>query len=327
MTKVVLVGIMGVSPERLFGSETSDNVRQLMEAGRFGPLVGVEGTAAWAEWLTLACGRRVEARGHLARGEASYDLVRAMVSLGTEQTPIWDWVAESGGDSLLIMPSKECDRPDHAYVISLEPTGLKRGAFDLAVEQEASRSRTRCGTPVEQSIFSEGCTDYAAFRARYAGLRACLEAVSWTFVQLIDNTLERLLRDMPSGNRSDAVRDSYLARFDEEIGKTLETLDDDTVFALISLDSASTATAAFGEPTGAYVIAGPDCPVECGPEELSILDVAPTLLAAAGHAIPATMQGTPHFARACEPETGAMGFDQRELELLRERLSGLGYIG
>ena len=40
MTKVVLVGIMGVSPERLFGSETSDNVRQLMEAGRFGPLVG-----------------------------------------------------------------------------------------------------------------------------------------------------------------------------------------------------------------------------------------------------------------------------------------------
>jgi predicted AlkP superfamily phosphohydrolase/phosphomutase len=73
---------------------------------------------------------------------------------------------------------------------------------------------------------------------------------------------------------------------------------------------------------GAFVLAGPGCPLQGEIEGAHLLDIAPTLLELAGYDVPSSMQGRRLTAHA--PPAAAE--EPREDELIRERLSGLGYI-
>jgi predicted AlkP superfamily phosphohydrolase/phosphomutase len=77
--------------------------------------------------------------------------------------------------------------------------------------------------------------------------------------------------------------------------------------------------------TGAFILASVNNPLSGEIHNAHVLDIVPTLLDVAGYDIPASMQGrslVSGFAalRSREP------LSQKEHDLLRERLSGLGYI-
>ena len=76
---------------------------------------------------------------------------------------------------------------------------------------------------------------------------------------------------------------------------------------------------------GAFILAAPNCPLSGELEGVHLLDMAPTLLELGGYDVPPSMQGRSLFEGAAVglPESALSLSDE---ELVRQRLSGLGYI-
>jgi predicted AlkP superfamily phosphohydrolase/phosphomutase len=77
---------------------------------------------------------------------------------------------------------------------------------------------------------------------------------------------------------------------------------------------------------GSFILAGSNNPVQGSVEGAHLLDVAPTLLELAGYDVPSTMQGRSLMAGHLVGAGEVRSQDVDDEELVRERLSGLGYI-
>jgi predicted AlkP superfamily phosphohydrolase/phosphomutase len=77
---------------------------------------------------------------------------------------------------------------------------------------------------------------------------------------------------------------------------------------------------------GAFILAAPSNPLAGEVVGAHLLDMAPTLLELAGHDIPPSMQGRSLVAGHATPAPG-FAFSGTSEEIVRGRLSGLGYIG
>jgi hypothetical protein len=130
-----------------------------------------------------------------------------------------------------------------------------------------------------------------------AGLGAKLESGAWDYCQL--NAAFK-----PDGGSSDP----YLG-FDQNLGDALQHLGDDTMILVL------------GE--GCFVLVSANNPIS-GYQNGSTLDLTPTMLELAGYPLPASTEGTSWVA-GMELNTTS-GLTDDEQALLRERLSGLGYI-
>lgn len=77
---------------------------------------------------------------------------------------------------------------------------------------------------------------------------------------------------------------------------------------------------------GSFILAASNSPVYGEVQGARILDVAPTLLELGGYDLPPSMQGKPLTAGTGPAGVEESGYSSSEEELVRERLSGLGYI-
>ncbi len=77
---------------------------------------------------------------------------------------------------------------------------------------------------------------------------------------------------------------------------------------------------------GAFILAAPNNPLQGEVNDAHLLDMAPTLLELAGYDIPPSMQGASLVAGHTMELGGSLDLPLNEVEILRERLSGLGYI-
>jgi predicted AlkP superfamily phosphohydrolase/phosphomutase len=78
---------------------------------------------------------------------------------------------------------------------------------------------------------------------------------------------------------------------------------------------------------GGFMLAGPSLPLYGEVQGAHVLDMSPTLLNLGGYDIPSAMQGKSLFAGMTPGRAPETGITADEEEILRERLSGLGYIG
>lgn len=102
--------------------------------------------------------------------------------------------------------------------------------------------------------------------------------------------------------------DPYLD-FDLDLGETLQHLSDDTLLAIIG--------------DNIFVLVASNNPIT-GFQDGSTLDFTPTLLELAGYPLPSNIAGRSWVAGM--ELNNASGLNEDEQALLRERLSGLGYI-
>jgi len=77
---------------------------------------------------------------------------------------------------------------------------------------------------------------------------------------------------------------------------------------------------------GAFILAASNNPLEGQVEGAHLLDIAPTLLELGGYDVPDTMQGESLMAGTASGAVTIPDLSASEEEILRERLSGLGYI-
>ena len=106
-------------------------------------------------------------------------------------------------------------------------------------------------------------------------------------------------------------------QIDEAVGRVLESLNDETVLLVVSAPAA--------QGPGAFILAGPGSPLSGEVQGVQLEDLAPTLLQLAGHEVPAAITGRSLLtADRNQPEPRGQALSDEEL--IRERLSGLGYI-
>jgi predicted AlkP superfamily phosphohydrolase/phosphomutase len=78
---------------------------------------------------------------------------------------------------------------------------------------------------------------------------------------------------------------------------------------------------------GSFILASPNNPLRGEVEGAHLLNIAPTLLEMGGYDLPRSMQGTSMISGVELAAVSSNGFAGTEEEIIRERLSGLGYIG
>jgi hypothetical protein len=121
-------------------------------------------------------------------------------------------------------------------------------------------------------------------------------------------------------------------RLDTELGQVLETLSNDTVILLVLVQDAEVAEnrsvdgVSGSAVLGLFALAAPNSPLMGEMQGAHLTDIAPTLLALAGYQIPGSMQGKPLVSGSADPGPTVDEMTSEEEEILRERLSGLGYI-
>jgi hypothetical protein len=139
------------------------------------------------------------------------------------------------------------------------------------------------------------CADFDDF----ASLRTKLEVGDWDYCQLT-------AASFPTDNWSAA---DYL-HLDQELGEVLQHLSDDTIIAVVG--------------KGCFVLVSANNPISGEHKDGSSLDIAATLLELAGYPLPSAVEGKSWVAGMELKSTS--GLTAEEEEILRERLSGLGYI-
>jgi len=138
--------------------------------------------------------------------------------------------------------------------------------------------------------------DVATF-TDFASLQTKLESGTWDCCQL-DVSFEA------EGGSTDPYLD-----FDLGLGETLQHLSDDTLLAIIG--------------TNNFVLVASNNPIT-GYQDGTTLDLTPTILELAGYPLPSNIEGRSWVAGMELNNTS--GLNEDEQAMLRERLSGLGYI-
>jgi predicted AlkP superfamily phosphohydrolase/phosphomutase len=77
---------------------------------------------------------------------------------------------------------------------------------------------------------------------------------------------------------------------------------------------------------GAFILASSNIPLRGPLDDVRLLDMAPTLLDLAGYEIPTSMQGRSLVADRALEESSYTGCSDEDEAIIRERLSGLGYL-
>jgi hypothetical protein len=138
------------------------------------------------------------------------------------------------------------------------------------------------------------CGDFADF----VSLTGKLQAGEWDYCQLT-------LASSPADNGSAFD----ILDLDRQVGELLQFLSDDTIIAVIG--------------AGCFVLVSANNPINGEYKGGSTLDVAPTLLELAGYPLPASVEGKSWVTGM---ELSSSSLTAEEEEILRDRLSGLGYI-
>ena len=160
------------------------------------------------------------------------------------------------------------------------------------------------------------------FQTLFDQARALVQTEDWGFLGLVDGGIEQIHQAEMAGLVDQVrVRDYYL-HLDAQIGALLELLDDQTLLLVVS---------PYGNPSlketkGCYILASSNNPLSGEITDISLLDVAPTINELCGFEIPEMMQGKSIIADKALNRLTFGDLSAEEEEILRERLSGLGYI-
>jgi predicted AlkP superfamily phosphohydrolase/phosphomutase len=254
--KILVVGLDCAAPEILFGDDQLRHVRLLMEAGCYGRLESVIPPITVPAWMCMATSQdpgSLGVYGFRNRLNRSYDRLGIVNAKSIDAITIWDQIAREGGRSVVIgvppnYPPRKVNgisvgcflTPDTARGDYTHPASIAReieglvGDYPVDVKEFRTRDKARLLNDISSMS-----------RKHFTVVRHYLQHTDWDYFQFVEIGLDRMhhgfwkdhdpehvLHDPDSPYRH-AIRD-YYRYLDEELGRILELLGDDTAVLVVS---------------------------------------------------------------------------------------------
>jgi predicted AlkP superfamily phosphohydrolase/phosphomutase len=254
--KILVLGLDCAAPELLLGDERLTNIRRLMDAGCFGKLESVVPPITVPAWMCLATSQdpgSLGIYGFRNRTNHTYEGLGIVNSRSIDELAIWDQVAREGKRSIIVgvppgfpprklngisvgcflTPDTDKDTFTHPPEISDE---IRQLVGHYPVDVRGFRTDDKAW--LRDQIF-------AMSRTQFQVVRHLMQNHPWDYFQFVDIGLDRVHHGFwkyhdpqhvlhePGSPFQDVIRDYYL-HLDEEIGRVLELLEDDTVVLVVS---------------------------------------------------------------------------------------------
>ncbi|HEU5217743.1 MAG TPA: alkaline phosphatase family protein [Gemmatimonadales bacterium] len=254
--KILVIGLDCAAPEILLGDERLVHLRRLMAAGAYGRLESVIPPITVPAWMCLATSQdpgSLGVYGFRNRTDHSYGGLSIANSRSIQELAIWDQLAREGKRSVIIgvppsYPPRKVNglcvgcflTPDPARDEYTYPARIKQEIAALVGEYEVDVKgyRTDNKAWLRDGIFRMS-------RKLFQVVRHYLTTADWDYFQFVDIGLDRVhhgfwryhdplhVRHEPGSEFANVIRDYYL-HLDQEIGRLLELVDDDTVVLVTS---------------------------------------------------------------------------------------------
>lgn len=254
--KVLLIGLDCAAPELLLGDERLTNLRRLMAAGTYGRLESVVPPITVPAWMCMATGQdpgSLGVYGFRNRADHSYDGLKVVNSRSIDALTVWDQVAREGKKAVVIgVPPNFPPRKVNGVSVGCFLTpDTDRDVFTHPADESDVIRKLVGHYPVDVKGFR---TDnkaklrddiFAMSRTHFEVVRHYLRRGGWDYFQFVEIGLDRVHHGFwryhdpahvlhePDSPFGDVIRDYYL-HLDEEIGRVLELLDEETVILVAS---------------------------------------------------------------------------------------------
>jgi predicted AlkP superfamily phosphohydrolase/phosphomutase len=254
--KILVIGLDGAAPEILLEDDRLSNIRCLMEAGAFGRLESIVPPITVPAWQCMATSRdpgSIGVYGFRNRADRSYDKQAMVDSRTVGDLTIGDQVAREGKRSILVgvppgYPARKVNgvavgcflTPDSSKNIYTHPPGLGQTIHELVGEYPVDVTGFRQGDKRKMLADIDAMT-----RKQFAVFRHLLANEDWDYAHFVSIGLDRLqhgfwshhdplhVRHDPASPFKSAIGDHYRL-LDEEIGRVLELIDDQTIVTVLS---------------------------------------------------------------------------------------------
>jgi len=254
--KILVIGLDGADPELLLGDERLTNIRGLMEAGCYGRLESIIPPITVPAWICMATSRdpgSLGIYGFRDRADRSYDKLAMVESRTVGDLTVWDQIAREGKRTILVgvppgFPARKLNgatvgcflTPNPAKNTYTHPPSLAGtirdlvGAYPVDVHGFRDRDKARILDDIR-----------AMNQKQFTVFRHLLDDQEWDYAQIVAIGLDRLQHAFwsdhdPEHHRHQAgspfrsaIRDFY-RELDDEVGRVLDGISDDTIVLVVS---------------------------------------------------------------------------------------------
>ena len=254
--KLLVIGLDCAAPELLLGDDRLTNVRRLMAAGCYGKLESVIPPITIPEWRCMVTSQdpgSLGVYGFRNRADHSYGRLEVVNSKSFKALTIWDYLAMEGKRAVLIgvppsFPPPKVNgisvgcflTPDPATDTYTHPPEVANEIRNLVGEYmvDVKGFRTDDKGWLRDQIFEMS-------RRQFTVVRHYLEHAQWDYFHFVNIALDRVQHGFwkyhdprhvdyePGTPYENVIRDFYV-HLDEEIGRLLELVDDDTLVLIVS---------------------------------------------------------------------------------------------
>lgn len=254
--KILVIGLDCAAPELLFGDERLVNFQRLMEIGCYGKLESTIPPITVPAWMCMATSQdpgSLGVYGFRNRRDYSYSNLEIANSKSIQELAIWDQLAREGKRSIIIgVPPSYPPRKVNGICIgcfNTPDTAKNTYTYPASIQDEITQLVGEY--PVDVKGFRTDNKDwlkeeiFAMSRKHFAVVRHFMQNHPWDYFQFVEIGLDRVHHGFweyhdpqhvlfQSGNPyQNVIRDYYLY-LDDELGKILELLDNDTAVLVVS---------------------------------------------------------------------------------------------
>ena len=254
--KTLVIGLDCAAPDLLFGDERLTNIRRLMEGGCYGNLETIIPPITVPAWMCMATSQdpgSLGVYGFRNRCDHSYDGLSIVNSKSIQDIAIWDQVAREGKKANIIgLPPSYPPRKTNGICIGCFLTpDTNTDEYTRPPEIKNDIKRLVGDYPVDVRGFRTDRKDwlkdeiYETSRKHFEVVRYMMQNSEWDYFHFVEICLDRLqhgfwkfhdpqhILHVPGNDYENVISDYYLY-LDDEIGKILDLLDEDTCVMVMS---------------------------------------------------------------------------------------------
>jgi predicted AlkP superfamily phosphohydrolase/phosphomutase len=254
--KICVFGLDCAAPEIVFGDERLVNLRRLMNAGSYGRLESVIPPITVPAWMCMCTSQdpgSLGVYGFRNRVDHSYDKLGFANSASIKALAIWDHLGREGKRSIILgVPPNYPPRRINGISVGcfLTPDTAKND-FTHPVSFKSKISELVGEYPVDVKNFRSDRKDwlkdeiFSMSRKQWQVVHWLLKEEQWDYFHFVDIGLDRMHHgfwnyfdekhiQFEAGNRYQNAIPEYYLWLDEQIGKALELIGEDTIVLVVS---------------------------------------------------------------------------------------------